>query len=90
LYSSIDTPTIVSVLAPFAANLRRARLRSGMTQESLAHKCGLHPTHISLLELSKRNPKLTTLVRLADGLDMTLAKLLRGVQKSKGVVRPRK
>jgi transcriptional regulator with XRE-family HTH domain len=63
----------------FASNLRRERLARGMTQEGLADAAELHRTHISLLEQSKRDPKLTTIAKLARGLDTTPGQLLRGV-----------
>jgi transcriptional regulator with XRE-family HTH domain len=63
----------------FATNLRRARLARGMTQEELADASKLHRTHISLMEKAKRDPKLTTIVKLAHGLGTTPAKLMRGV-----------
>jgi transcriptional regulator with XRE-family HTH domain len=69
----------MSMVERFAANLRRARLARGMTQEGLADASDLHRTHISLLEKAKRDPKLTTIAKLAHGLDTTPARLLRGV-----------
>jgi transcriptional regulator with XRE-family HTH domain len=69
----------MAIVERFAANLRRARLDSGMTQEGLADACELHRTHISLLEKAKRDPKLTTIVKLAHGLGTTPSKLMRGV-----------
>ncbi|HVR04796.1 MAG TPA: helix-turn-helix transcriptional regulator [Solirubrobacteraceae bacterium] len=64
----------------FANNLRRARLEKGLTQESLADACDLHRTHISLLEKAKRDPKLTTIAKLAGGLDTTPSRLLDGIE----------
>ncbi len=69
----------MSMVERFAANLRRARLARGMTQEGLADASELHRTHISLLEKAKRDPKLTTIAKLARGLQTTPAKLMRGV-----------
>jgi transcriptional regulator with XRE-family HTH domain len=69
----------MQIVDRFAANLRRARLAKGLTQEGLADAAQLHRTHISLLEKSKRDPKLTTIAKLADGLETTPGKLLRGV-----------
>jgi transcriptional regulator with XRE-family HTH domain len=63
----------------FADNLRRARLDKGLTQEGLADACELHRTHISLLEKAKRDPKLTTIAKLAGGLDTTPSQLLQGL-----------
>lgn len=59
----------------FAANLRRARTKAGISQEELAHRCDLHRTEISLLERAGREPRLTTLIKLAASLDTPLAVL---------------
>lgn len=56
--------------ARFAANLRLHRKRLGLSQEALANLCGLHRTEISLLERSKRSPRLDTIVNLARGLQL--------------------
>jgi transcriptional regulator with XRE-family HTH domain len=54
----------------FAANLRRSREKAGLSQEALADICDLHRTEISLLERSKRSPRLETVVILARGLEL--------------------
>lgn len=54
----------------FAENLRRQRTRAGLSQEALAELCNLHRTEISLLERSKRSPRLETIVILARGLQL--------------------
>ena len=65
----------------FAANLRRQRERAGLSQEALAEACELHRTEISLLERSKRSPRLETIVILARGLDLASpAELLDGIR----------
>jgi transcriptional regulator with XRE-family HTH domain len=65
----------------FAANLRRQRDRAGLSQEALAERCDLHRTEISLLERSKRSPRLETIVILARGLDLNSpADLLDGIR----------
>lgn len=63
----------------FAANLRRYRERAGISQERLALGCGLHRTEISLLERAGRDPRLSTIVRLADCLGVPPAALLEDV-----------
>ncbi|MBD0330396.1 MAG: helix-turn-helix transcriptional regulator [Thermoleophilia bacterium] len=63
----------------FAANLRRYRTRAGISQERLALGCGLHRTEISLLERAGRDPRLSTIVRLADCLGVAPAALLEDV-----------
>jgi transcriptional regulator with XRE-family HTH domain len=64
----------------FAENLRRARDRSGLSQEALADECDLHRTEISLLERSKRSPRLETIVILSKGLGLSSpGQLLDGI-----------
>lgn len=64
----------------FGRNLRAKRVARGMSQETLGHSCGLHPTEISRLERAAREPRLSTIVRLARALDTTAADLLEGVR----------
>jgi transcriptional regulator with XRE-family HTH domain len=60
----------------FAANLRSQRLRRELSQEALGHLCGLHRTEVSLLERAEREPRLSTIVRLARGLRIKPSELL--------------
>jgi transcriptional regulator with XRE-family HTH domain len=69
----------MEIVERFADNLRAERQARGMTQEALADAAELHRTHISLLEKAKRDPKLSTIVKLAHGLGTTPIQLLRGV-----------
>jgi transcriptional regulator with XRE-family HTH domain len=54
----------------FAINLRGCRERANMSQYELAKLCRLHRTEISLLERSKRSPRLETIVILARALQL--------------------
>jgi transcriptional regulator with XRE-family HTH domain len=56
--------------------IRGLRRRRGMTQEDMADRSGLHWTYIGGLERGERNPTLTTLKRISDGLSVTLVDLL--------------
>ncbi len=69
----------MEIVERFADNLRTERQARGMTQEALADAAELHRTHISLLEKADRDPKLSTIVKLAHGLGTTPTQLLRGV-----------
>jgi transcriptional regulator with XRE-family HTH domain len=64
----------------FARNLRRERARAGMSQEQLADRSGLHPTEVSRLERGRREPRLGTIARLARGLGIGAADLMRGIR----------
>jgi transcriptional regulator with XRE-family HTH domain len=72
--------SVEEIRKQFAANLRAARERSGLSQEALAEACQLHRTEISLLERCKRSPRLETLVILARGLELgSPGELLKGI-----------
>ncbi len=64
----------------FALNLREARLRAGLSQETLALAAKLHRTEISLLERGAREPRLSTLLRLARALGVPPAALLLDIE----------
>lgn len=62
-----------------ATNIRRQRKRAGLSQEALASASRLHRTELSLLERGERDPRVSTLVRLARALDVEPCTLLGGV-----------
>ena len=64
----------------FARNLRKERQRIGLSQEALGYRCDLHRTEISLLERAAREPRLSTIIRLARGLAVSPADLLEGIR----------
>ncbi len=61
-------------------NLRAYREARGLSQEALGDACGLHRTEISPLERGGRDPRLSTIVRLARGLGVKPRDLLEGVR----------
>jgi transcriptional regulator with XRE-family HTH domain len=63
----------------FAENLRAVRLQRGLSQEALGHAAGMHRTEVSLLERAAREPRLSTIVKLARALKIKPARLLDGV-----------
>lgn len=63
--------------AILAGNVRTARLKQGWSQEELAERAGLDRTYVSGIERQVRNPTITVLARLADGLGCEAADLLR-------------
>jgi transcriptional regulator with XRE-family HTH domain len=63
----------------FGLNLRDRRVAAGWSQQELSDRCGLHLTEISRLENGRRNPRLDTIVKVADALGVPAAELLAGV-----------
>jgi transcriptional regulator with XRE-family HTH domain len=60
------------LLRAFAARLRAARERRGLSQESLSRLADVHRTHIGAMEAGRREPHLTMLLILADTLEVDL------------------
>jgi transcriptional regulator with XRE-family HTH domain len=70
----------VDPVEQFARNLRKERARRGLSQEALAAAADMHRTEVSLLERAQREPRLTTIVRLARGLKIKPADLLESLR----------
>jgi len=57
--------------------LREARLRTGLSQEELAGKAGLHRTYVGMIERAERNITLANAERFSIALGVKLSDLLR-------------
>jgi transcriptional regulator with XRE-family HTH domain len=64
------------VLHSFAENLHRLRRQAGISQEELGARAGIQMADISRYEGAHRDPRITTVARLADALDVRIAELL--------------
>lgn len=60
----------------FAANLRRARIAKGLSQELLAELAGLHRTYIGSVERGERNISVDNMEQLARAVGVPLVALL--------------
>lgn len=66
--------------------IKIARIRTNMTQESVADKIGVTPQHVSNIETGNSSVSLTTLVAIANLLNVSVDELLCDtVLKSKPV-----
>jgi transcriptional regulator with XRE-family HTH domain len=65
----------------FGANVRRVRVSAEprCSQERLSHATRLHRTEIGKIEQGAVEPRLTTLLILADGLSVTIDELVAGL-----------
>jgi len=57
-------------------NIKKYRREKGMSQETLAEKINLSVNYIGMLERSEKLPSLTTLIKIANALDVTTDILL--------------
>lgn len=69
----------MTVAEKFGENLALARKRSGLSQEELAFRAGLHRTEIGLLERGERTPRIDTLIRIATAVHHSPGELLEGI-----------
>ncbi len=68
----------------FGDRVRARRQKLGLSQEALALRAGIHRTYIGSLESGDRNPSLDNIARLAAGLGIDAAELVRGLQDLPG------
>jgi transcriptional regulator with XRE-family HTH domain len=61
--------------------LRKARLKAGLTQEALSFRAEIDRTYISQLEHDKKSPTVDVLFRLCDALGVKASRLLARVEK---------
>jgi len=64
------------LLADVGRRIREARTAQGLSLEQLARLTGISAPALSLIETGKRDPRLTTLSRIADALRVPLATLI--------------
>jgi XRE family transcriptional regulator, regulator of sulfur utilization len=60
-------------------NIRAQRKRRNLTQEELAHRAGMHPVEVGRAERGVRDMRVSTIAKLARGLDVSLMELFRGM-----------
>jgi transcriptional regulator with XRE-family HTH domain len=61
-------------------NIRAARKDQDLTQEALAHKAGMHFVEVGRAERGTRDLRVSTVVKLARGLGVEAAELMRGIR----------
>ncbi len=62
--------------AAFGWRLRELRNRQELSQDALAQAADIHSTAIGRMERGAREPRLSTILRLADALDVRPGELL--------------
>lgn len=58
----------MNIVEVFGSNVRKYRMRLGLSQEKFAEKCGLHRTYISDIECFRRSISLDNIQKIADAL----------------------
>jgi transcriptional regulator with XRE-family HTH domain len=60
-----------------AKNMRRLRALRRLSQEALAHECGINRTYLSAVERAQRNVSIDNIGRIATGLQVDPWRLLK-------------
>ena len=59
------------------AKIKQLREEKGIDQKSFAFDCGIGRTQLYMIENGKTNPRLLTLMKIAQGLDVSVDGLLK-------------
>jgi len=70
----LDTSQSLIILGQ---KIRNRREQLELSQEKLAEKCEFDRTYVSLLERGKRNISFINLLRIADGLEISVSELIK-------------
>lgn len=69
------------LMAALAVEVKVRRDELALTQEDLAGRTQLDRPYISLIEVARKQPTISVLLRIANGLDFTLAAFMERVEK---------
>lgn len=75
---------MASINVEFGQTVRALRKKAGFSQEGFADVIKANRAYMGKLERGKGNPTLEMLVRIAQGLDITLVKLFESMDKYGG------
>lgn len=67
------------LMRALAVEIKSRRLALKMSQEDLAGKCDLDRPYISLIEVASKQPTISVLLKLAEGLDYGLPEMMKRV-----------
>lgn len=69
--------------AVFGERLKELRAQQGLSQDQLSDNTDVHPTAIGRFERGAREPRLTTILRLARGLEVRPGELVDDLPASR-------
>ena len=68
-----------NIYGQFGKRLRQLRLKRGLSQEELAYRVGMDVSYLSELENGKKEPCSRKIKGLAQGLGVSVARLMQGL-----------
>jgi transcriptional regulator with XRE-family HTH domain len=78
---------ISSAAKTLGERVRARRQELGLSQEALADQAGMHWTFLGQVERGRRNINLHNLLKVAAGLGIDPAELVRGLRPPKGTAK---
>lgn len=57
-------------------HIRQIRLSKKISQTEIAYRCGFDKSNYNTIEAGKRNPTITTLLKIASALEVSLEEIL--------------
>lgn len=69
------------LIQAMAVEIKARRHTLELSQEELAGRCDIDRPYISLMEVARKQPTISVLLRLAEGLDYSLPEFMRRVMK---------
>ncbi|PWT99837.1 MAG: transcriptional regulator [Terriglobia bacterium] len=72
---------VQEILKALGARIRELRTKQGYSQEDFADHCGVHRTFMGTIERGESNLSFSNLVKVSQGLGITLSQLLSGLEK---------
>ena len=70
----------LALIRAFGKRVTRLREERGVSRQDLARMAGIDETSLATLERGQREPRLITLMRLSQGLDVSPNDLVRGLK----------
>lgn len=67
------------MLDQFGERLKELRKRNGISQEKFAAQIGMDRTYYASVENGKRNLSLMNIKKIADGFQLTISELFKGL-----------
>lgn len=71
------------LLEEFGERIKQLRKNIGLSQEKFALKINMDRTYLASVEAGNRNISLKNIEKIADGFDMSISELFKGVENER-------
>ncbi len=68
-------------LKKLGRRIRKIRKASRLSMETLAYKCGIHPTYVGEIERATVNPSVLSVVKIANALNVPICEVIKVEEK---------